>query len=115
MPQFVARSGEAKLTAARRLYHSDAIKIKVNAGTQPHRATYRRIIGLSVVKDIRAGETDICAGEMDFHVHVIGRCGRIDVKDRLIVRAVREPADTVCRYGVGRTDWPLHVSRACDG
>ena len=34
---------------------------------------------LSVMKDIRAGQADICSREMDFHIHVVRRRGRIHI------------------------------------
>ena len=40
-----------------------------------------------MMKDVASGQVDVRAGEMDFHVHMVGGiAGRIDINDRLIVR-----------------------------
>lgn len=74
-----------------------------------------RIGWLSVVKDVRAGEVDICSGQVDFHINVIGRRSRIDIEDRFIVRVVDEPTDAFCVHSVGRADDPLNIGRARNG
>ena len=67
------------------------------------------------MKDVRASEIDIGPSEMDFHIHVVRRRGRIDVKNRFIVRVVDKPADTVCVHSVGLGDRPLNIGRAGNG
>ena len=68
-----------------------------------------------MVKYVRAGEVDVRPGQVDFHIHVVRRCGRIDVYDRFIVRVVDEPADAVCGYSAGCDDGPLNKGRARNG
>lgn len=70
---------------------------------------------LGVMEDIRTAQVDIRPSEMDFHINMVCRRGCIYIQDRLIVRGVDEPADTVCGCRVGRSDQPLHVGRAHDG
>ena len=69
---------------------------------------------LDVVEDVRPGEVDVRAGQMDFHVDVVRRRARIDVQDRLIVRTVDEPADAVCIYSICLGDGSLNKVRACN-
>jgi len=56
---------------------------KVNGKTPLTRAA--RVSSARRVKNIRAGEVDIRAGEMDFHIHVVRRCACIRVQDCLIL------------------------------
>ena len=74
------------------------------------------ICGLGVVEDIRPGEVDVRAGQVDFHIDVVRRRGRVDVNDRFIVRVVHEPADAVGVDSVGRIDlpWMLANPKICD-
>src|SRR5262245_50053018 len=65
-----------------------------------------------VVKNIRAGEVDVCPGEVDLHVHVIRRPRCVDVEDRLILLVVYKPANAVCVHSVGCGDLPLNMRRA---
>ena len=70
------------------------------------------IYGLGVVEDIRPGEVDVRAGQVDFHVDVVRRRGRVDVNDRFIMRVVHEPADAVGLDRIGRSDLALDVGQS---
>ena len=72
------------------------------------------ICGLGVVKNIRPGEVDVRAGQVDFHIQVVRRCGRIDVNDRLIVFVVHEPTDAVGIYCISRSDLSLDIRQPQD-